>query len=315
MQRPMGEPSRPTLLCFGLGYSARRFVALYGDNLGNVFGTVRSIERADALNMASDGRLQPLVFDGHRATSALTDAMAQVDRVLVSIPPQAGRDSVLTAMEDAVARAPRLRTIVYLSTVGVYGDHGGGWVDETTPPRANVARSRSRLDAERAWQALGMRCGTAVAILRLAGIYGPQRSVLDQLARGDARIIVKPNQMFNRIHVDDIAQAIAAAFARHANGIFNVADDEPAPPGDPIMFAARLLDCEVPPKIPFAEAESSMSAMALSFWGECRRVRNDKFKRELGVALLYPTYREGLRAILDLSAGSGPSGSGHARPT
>jgi nucleoside-diphosphate-sugar epimerase len=138
-----------------------------------------------------------------------------------------------------------------------------------------------------------------VAVLRLAGIYGPGRNALVQIARGDARRIAKPGQVFNRIHVGDIVQAIDAAFARRAAGIFNVADDEPSSPGDPIVFAAQLLGRDPPPEIAFAHAAPSLSPMALSFWRECRRVRNDKLKRELGVALRYPTYREGLRALLE----------------
>ncbi len=186
------------------------------------------------------------------------------------------------------------------------------WVDEQTPPQPGSARSRERLAAERAWQDFGARRGVAVAILRLAGIYGPGQNALVQIARGKARRIVKAGQIFNRIHVGDIAQAIDAAFARAASGIFNVADDEPSPPGDPIVFAAQLMGREPPAEIAFDEAAPSMSPMALSFWQECRRVKNDKLKRELGVALRYPTYREGLSALFaegysqSLNANSGP---------
>ena len=189
----------------------------------------------------------------------------------------------------------------------MYGDRGGEWVDEETPPNPGSARSRERLRAERAWQELGARRGTAVAILRLAGIYGPGQNALVQFARGNARRIVKPGQIFNRIHVDDIAQAIDAAFARTASGIFNVADDEPSPPGDPIAFAAQLMGVPPPPEIPYEEAAPSMSPMALSFWQECRRVRNDKLKRALGVSLRYPTYREGLRALFEKRRSPSPS--------
>jgi nucleoside-diphosphate-sugar epimerase len=151
--------------------------------------------------------------------------------------------------------------------------------------------------AERAWQDLGDRRGIPVAILRLAGIYGPGQNALVQIASGRTRRIVKPGQIFNRIHVDDIAQAIDAAFARRASGLFNVADDEPTPPGEPIAFAAQLMGVAPPPEIAFDNAAASMSPMALSFWRECRRVHNDKLKRVLGVSLLYPTYRDGLRAL------------------
>ena len=144
----------------------------------------------------------------------------------------------------------------------------------------------------------GVRSGVPTAILRLAGIYGPGRNAFMQIARGDARRIVKPGQVFNRIHVDDIVQAIDAALRQKASGIFNVADDEPCPPGDPLAFAAQLLERDPPPEISFEQAAPTMSPLALSFWQDCRRVRNDKLKRELGVNLLYPTYREGLRALL-----------------
>jgi len=286
-----------TLLCFGLGYSAEYFVGMFGDAFARIIGTVRGAERAAVLNAHFAGRLKALAFDGRAPTAEVERAIGEADVALISIPQTETGDPVLAAFSGALLRARRLRSIVYLSTVGVYGDHGGAWVDEDTPPRPDSARTRGRLGAERAWQELGARSGAAVSVLRLAGIYGPGRNALVQITRGDARRIVKPAQVFNRIHVGDIAQAIDAAFARGATGIFNVADDEPSAPGDAIVFAARLLGREPPPEIPFADAAPSLSPMALSFWQECRRVRNDKLKRELGVTLLYPTYREGLRAL------------------
>jgi len=286
-----------TLICFGLGYSAEHFVGMFGDGFERIIGTTRGAERAAVLNAHHAGRLKALVFDGTLATPEVKAAIGAADLALVSIPPDETGDPILAAFGDALAHARRLRAIVYLSTVGVYGDHGGEWVDETTAPKPGSPRSRERLAAERAWQHLGERRGVAVAILRLAGIYGPGQNALVQLSRGTARRIVKPGQVFSRIHVGDIAQAIDAAFARAAGGIFNVADDEPSPPGDPIAFAAQLMGVEPPPEIPFDEAAPSMSPMGLSFWRECRRVRNDKLKRELGVTLLYPSYREGLRVL------------------
>jgi nucleoside-diphosphate-sugar epimerase len=293
-----------TLICFGFGYSAEHFAAASGRKFDRIVGTVRSAERAAILNAYDGKRLQALVFDGTHATSGLEAAIGEADFALISVPPGEDGDPVLAACGDALAQAPRPRSIVYLSTVGVYGDSGGAWVDEQTSPKPSSARSRERLAAELAWQELGARRGIAVAILRLAGIYGPGQNALVQLARGKARCIVKPGQIFNRIHVGDIARAIDAAFAGAASGIFNVADDEPSPPGDPVAFAAQLMGVEPPPEIPFEQAAPSMSPMALSFWQECRRVRNDRLKRELGMTLLYPTYREGLRALFN--AGSGP---------
>ena len=286
-----------TLLCFGLGYAAEHFIGTFGDGFERMIGTVRGVERAAILNARFAGRLKALPFDGISPTPELDHAIGEADVALVSIPQTKTGDPVLAAFGHTLPRARRLRSILYLSTVGVYGDHGGAWVDEDTPPRPDSARGQGRLAAEQAWQELGARSGVAVAVLRLAGIYGPGRNALVQIARGDARRIVKPGQVFNRIHVADIAQAIDAAFARKATGIFNVADGEPSPPGDPIVFAAQLLGRDPPPEIPFAQAAPSLSPMALSFWQACRRVKNDKLKRELGVRLLYPTYREGLRAL------------------
>ncbi len=288
-----------TLLCFGLGYSAEHFVGMFGGRFARIIGTSRSAERAAALNGRFAGCLKMLPFDGVTPTPELQGAIGEADAALISIPQTETGDPVLAAFGDTLVGANRLRSIVYLSTVGVYGDQAGGWVDEATPPQPDAARGRDRLDAERSWQQLGVRSRAAVAILRLAGIYGPGRNALVQITHGLARRIVKPGQVFNRIHVGDIAQAIEAALARKASGIFNVADDEPSPPGDPIVFAARLLGCEPPPEISFEQAAPSLSPLALSFWQDCRRVKNDRLKRELGVSLLYPTYREGLRALVD----------------
>jgi nucleoside-diphosphate-sugar epimerase len=287
------------LICFGLGYSAQHFVGIFGQKFDRIVGTVRDAERAAALNAHPSGRLKALVFDGTTVTPDLRSTTAEADAALVSVPPDENGDPVLRACGDALAHAQRLREIVYLSTIGVYGDRGGAWVDEATPPQPGAARSRERLTAEQAWLDFGARHNIAVAILRLAGIYGPGQNALVQIASGKARRIVKPGQVFNRIHVGDIAQAIDGALTRRASGIFNVADDEPTPPADPIVFAAQLMGVAPPPEIPFDQAAPSMSPMALSFWQECRRVKNDKLKHELGVSLRYPTYREGLRALFE----------------
>ena len=288
-----------TLICFGLGYSARHYLGQCGDCFARIVGTVRSAERAALLNAQFGDRRRAFAFDGCFPTPELKSAIAQADAALVSIPQTRSGDPVLAAFGNALTDAKHLRSAVYLSTVGVYGDHAGAWVDEQTPPRPEMTRSRERLAAEQAWQNFGARTGVPVAILRLAGIYGPGRNAFVQIARGDARRIVKPGQVFNRIHVDDIAQAIDAALTQKASGIFNVADDEPCPPGDPLIFAAQLLGRAPPPEIPFEEAAPAMSPLALSFWQDCRRVRNDKLKHELGVTLRYPTYREGLRALAE----------------
>jgi nucleoside-diphosphate-sugar epimerase len=288
-----------TLLCFGLGYSAEHFIAAYGDGFERIIGTVRSAERAGVLNAHLSGRSKALVFDGAFARPEVNDAIRDAAFVLISIPPNEIGDPALTVFADALAQARQLRSIVYLSTVGVYGDHSGEWIDEETPAKPGSVRSRARLAAECAWQDFGSRHGTTVTILRLAGIYGPGQNALVRIEHGKARRVVKSGQVFNHIHVDDIAQAIDAAFARSASGIFNVADDEPSPAGEPLSFAAQLMGTVPPPEISYEEAAASMSPMARSFWQECRRARNDKLKRELGVNLRFPTYREGLRALFD----------------
>jgi nucleoside-diphosphate-sugar epimerase len=288
-----------TLICLGLGYSAQHHVAAFGARFDRVVGTTRTAERAVGLAARDFGgrNVEMLTFDGATASEPLRAAVGQADALLISAAPDEQGDPVLAALRDALAAAPRLRSVALLSTVGVYSDRGGGWVDETAALEPVHERSRPRVAAEQAWQAFGRERGLPVAILRLSGIYGPGQNALVNVRLGRARNIDKPGQVFNRIHVEDIAQAIDAAFARQADGVFNVTDDEPTPPGDPIVFAAGLLGLPPPPVIPYAEAAKTMSPLAASFYAESRRVRNDKLKRVLGVRLRYPTYREGLRAL------------------
>jgi nucleoside-diphosphate-sugar epimerase len=292
-----------TLLCFGLGYCARHFVDTFATRFDQIIGTVRTPDKAQRIS--AGGAVHALVFD-ESARPEIADAIANCDALLASPPPTDSGDPVLTAFADALARAPRLKSVVYLSSVGVYGDHDGAWVDETTAPNPTTARARLRLIAEKAWQRLSADTGKSVAVLRLAGIYGPGRNALAQVANGTAKRIIKPGQVFSRIHVADIASVINNAFAQRANGVFNVSDDEPAAPQDVISFAADLLQRPAPPEIPFSQAIEDLSPMALSFYAECRRVRNERIKRELGVTLRFPTYREGLHALA--AAGSNECG-------
>jgi nucleoside-diphosphate-sugar epimerase len=287
-----------TLLCCGLGYCATHYVGAFGARFDRIIGTSRDAGRAAELTARSFAgrRVEMLVFDAS-ASEALRNAVRDADALLISAAPDEHGDPVLTALGDALAAALQLRSVALLSTVGVYGDRGGGWVDETTELEPVHERSRPRVAAEAAWQAFGRERGVAVAILRLSGIYGPGQNALVNVRLGRARNIDKPAQVFNRIHVEDIAQAIDAAFARQADGVFNVTDDEPTPPGDPIAFAAGLLGMPPPPAIPYADAVKTMSPLAASFYAENRRVRNDKLKGVLGVRLHHPTYREGLRAL------------------
>jgi len=281
----------PTLFCFGLGYSAQHYVREFGARFDRVVGTVRTPDKAATLR-----DVEALVFDGATASIEVTAAVGKADALLVSIAPDAHGDPALKFFADVIGGS-NIGAIVYLSTIGVYGDHQGRWVDEETPPKPINARSTERLATEAAWQALGRRSGKAVAILRLSGIYGPGQSALNQLVNGTAKRIVKPGQVFNRIHVADIAQAIDAAFAKRADGVFNISDDAATSAPEVIAYAAELLGVEPPPEIAYDVAEKTMTPMAKSFYGEVKRVRNAKLKSELGVTLRYPTYREGLKAI------------------
>lgn len=294
-----------TLFCFGFGYAATHYAAAFGERFDRVIGTARTPDKAAALAAQAAGR-DMLVFDGGEASSALVGRIEESDAVLVSAPPDDKGDPVLARLADAIARSRRVRTIVYLSTVGVYGDHAGAWVDETSVVRAVSPRGKARIAAEEAWRNFGASAGRAVAILRLAGIYGPGRNALVNLAAGTARRIVKPGQVFNRIHVADIAQAIDACLSGAVDGVFNVADDEPAPPQDVIAFAAALLRIPPPPDIPFEEARSTMTPMARSFYADNRRVRNAKLTSELAMRLVHPTYRDGLAALAAAGEGRDP---------
>jgi nucleoside-diphosphate-sugar epimerase len=298
----------PTLFCFGLGYSASHFIHESGGRFDRIAGTVTTRAKAAAIAAAGIGghKVEAFVFDGTDEPAPIEAALIDAAAVLVSVPPEEGGDPVLRHFASTIAGAPQLQSIVYLSTIGVYGDHGGAWIDEETPPIPISQRSRARLAAEQEWQALGSRAGKSVAILRLSGIYGPGQNALVQIARGTAKRIDKPGQVFNRIHVEDIAQAIDAAIAQRADGIVNVTDDEPTSQGVPVAFAADLLGVPPPPEIAFDEAAKGMSPMALSFYGESKRVRNDKLKRALGVTLRYPSYREGLRALFECREGLEP---------
>jgi nucleoside-diphosphate-sugar epimerase len=287
------------LLALGLGYCARHYVAEFGDRFTRVIGTTRGAPGPSSPSARLCGRcVETLVFDGISVSQELAAIVPQVDAALISAAPADGRDPVLAALGPQLEQARQLRTVVYLSSLGVYADSGGAWIDETAPAIPELARRGSaRIDAEQAWQALGARGGVPVAILRLGGIYGPGRNAMLRLLRGTAQRIVKAGHVSNRIHVYDVAQAIDAAFARRADGVFNVVDDEPAPPSDQIAFAAELLGMTPPPEIPHARARGRVAPFALSFYDGCIRARNDKLKSVLGMELRYANYRAGLRAL------------------
>jgi nucleoside-diphosphate-sugar epimerase len=259
-------------------------------------GTVRS---ADKLRALRDGGHDVLRFASDTPLQDPARAFAGITHLLCSIPPGADGDPALIAHADDLTRhAPGLRWIGYLSTTGVYGDHEGAWIDETTPEAPATDRARRRLAAERQWLDLGVRAAVAAHVFRLPGIYGPGRSALDHLRAGTARRIVRAGQVFSRIHIEDIATTVLASMQRpRAGAIYNVADDEPSPQADVVAFACTLLGVPPPPLVDYGAIEPSLSPMARSFYAESRRVKNALIKRELGVTLAFPTYRDGLRAI------------------
>lgn len=278
------------LFCFGYGFSARALAALLPD--AEIAATARSSDAVEELNGLGVGAVP---FDG---TSALPDgALDGVTHVLASVPPDDEGDPVVRHCGEQLRSAGSIRWVGYLSTTGVYGDHQGGWVDESTPLTPAGRRGERRVRAEAQWLALfADRPGISVQLFRLAGIYGPGRSQFRAVREGTARRLVKPGQVFSRIHVDDIAQALKASIDRPRDGAaYNLCDDEPAPPQDVVAFAAELLGIAPPPEVAFEDAD--LSPMARSFYGESKRVSNALIKEELGVRLRYPNYREGLRAV------------------
>jgi len=275
------------LFCFGLGFSGLALATRLQARSWRVSGTTRAVDKAQALTargiptrvFAPDQKLDPGTF-------------VDATHILSTIPPDADGDPVLDA-HGADLAALRPDWVGYLSTTGVYGDRAGGWVDEDSDLAPVGDRGRRRVAAEAGWRALGL----PLHIFRLAGIYGPGRSALDTVRAGRAQRIVKPGQVFSRIHVDDIATVLEASIARpRAGAIYNVCDDDPAPPQDVIAHACQLLGRAPPPEIAFDQA--TLSPMARSFYAESKRVSSQRIKTELGVALRYPDYRTGLAALL-----------------
>jgi nucleoside-diphosphate-sugar epimerase len=257
-----------------------------------VHGTCRSAERAEALRRAG---FSIELFDRDRKLPSA--AMAGATHVLVSVPPDAWGDPVLDCYGDEIAALPGLAWLGYLSATGVYGDRAGGWVDEGSELRPSGERGRRRVMAEAGWRDLWRRHGAPVHIFRLAAIYGPGRSPFDALRAGTARRIDKPGQVFSRVHVADLARVLCASMSQPRPGaVYNVCDDDPAPPEAVVAHVAALLGVAPPPLVPLAEAQ--LSALALSFYDDNKRVANALIKHELGVVLRYPNYRAGLAAIL-----------------
>lgn len=297
----IGAPG--VLFCFGLGYSAgflARSLAAWG---WRIAGTSR--DEASCARLAAEGFTMHRLAPG-RPLAAPAAALAGATHLLISVPPDAAGDPVLAAYGANIAALSELRWVGYLSTTGVYGDRGGAWVDESSDLAPSGERGRRRVAAEAQWLDLHCRHGLPVHIFRLAGIYGPGRSALDTVREGRARRIDKPGQVFSRIHVADIAATLRASIAMPDPGaVYNVCDDDPAPPEAVIAYACELLGVTPPPLLPFDAAE--LTPMARSFYDDNKRVSNRRINEELGVKLLYPSYKDGLRALLDPAAPRSPA--------
>lgn len=273
-----------TLLSLGHGYTSSALAARLVPLGWTVIGTCRDPARADLLRATG---VEPLLLPAD-----LSPALARASHVLAAAAPDAQGDPFLR-MAGVALRAAQPRWVGYLSTTAVYGDHRGAWVDEATPINPQSLRAVQRVQAEEAWLSTGL----PVHIFRLAGIYGPGRGPFEKVRDGSARRIIKPGQVFSRIHVDDIAETLLASILRPNPGaIYNVCDDDPAPAEDVLSHAAQLLGLPEPPAISYDEAE--MTPLARSFYAESKRVRNDRIKAELGVKLRYPDYRAGLAELL-----------------
>jgi nucleoside-diphosphate-sugar epimerase len=281
------------LLIFGLGYTASHFAARYGSRFPSVVGTYRTAMPGEKLPDVPN--VQRISFDGRASSLAIEAAIAKATHILTSIAPDEDGDPVLRHFGKTIAAAPYVEWVGYLSTVGVYGDANGAWIDETTAVKPTLERNVMRVRVEQEWLEVAQRRAVDIQILRLAGIYGPARNAIVNLKRGTARRVIKPGQVFNRIHVEDIAGSVMAGIERPKAGpFFNLADNEPAPPQDVVTFAAQIMGIEPPPEIAYQDAQ--MSSMARSFYGENKRVSNRRIGEQLGYNLAFPTYREGIRA-------------------
>lgn len=280
------------ILILGAGYSAQAFSRARPEGLVDAIqGTTRSTEKFDALRAAGSA---PLLWEGGPALPELANALSATTHLVVSAAPGDDGDPALNALGARIRTAENLRWIGYLSTVGVYGDHGGAWIDEAAALRPVSRRSKNRVAAEAAWARLSEEAGLPVAILRLSGIYGPGRNAFVNLERGTAKRLKKTGQVFNRIHADDIAGSLWHLMGLEAGGAFNVSDDEPAPPQDVVAFAAELMGVAPPPETPFETA--ALTPMQRSFYGENKRVSNAKLKGS-GYRFRFPDYRAALAAM------------------
>lgn len=276
-------------MMLGAGYTAQAFGLNYGAKFsGKIFGTTRSRQNFAALKKA---HIKPLVFDPDHLNDEFFDALATTTHLVISIAPDGREGKPADAVLDCpeiLAHMGKLQWIGYLSTIGVYGNHNGAWIDESAACHPSLPRNEKRLAVEKIWQNYGQQRKLAVAILRLGGIYGPARNAFVKLRAGNTKLIIKPGQVFNRIHVDDIAGVINAFAQNLTNGVFNIVDNEPAPPQDVMRYAAKLMGIEKLTEIPFEKAD--LTPMARSFYGDNKRILNHKLLKQ-GYSLKYPNYR------------------------
>ncbi len=283
----MTEMTR-SLFVFGMGYSAQAVAEHSAAQFTSITGTTRSREKAVATGRAGT---KYLLFDGEKPSEELVKALESATHLLISIAP-GDQDPVLAAIPDLRSLARNLQWVGYLSTVGVYGNHDGAWVDEDTDPLPVSKRSIQRLNAENAWQQFAEEAKLPLTIFRLSGIYGPGRNAFINIEAGKSRRLVKPGQVFNRIHRDDIGRAVTLAMQGNIPGTINITDDEPSPPQHVVSFAHALMGKEPPPDIDFETAD--LTPMARSFYGENKRVANTRSKSELGMEYQWPDYRTAL---------------------
>lgn len=285
-------PAKKHIFCFGLGYTALHCMPLLPRDAWHISGTCRNREKQHTLQSAG---IDACIWQGGTPDTKILEAVKNATHILHSIPPDATGDSVITSFGGVISASNALEWLGYLSTTGVYGDHQGDWVDESTPVNPSNDRSIYRVNAEAQWLSLGV----PAHIFRLSGIYGPGRSAIEAMQSGKARRIDKPGQYFSRIHVEDIARVLLASVNNPKPGsIYNVADDMPAPQEQVIAYAAKLLGLEPPPLVSIEDA--GLSPMARSFYANNRRVKNHKMKQELGITLTYPSYIEGLQHVFYL---------------
>ncbi|MGB7286332.1 MAG: SDR family oxidoreductase [Salaquimonas sp.] len=283
---------RQHLFIFGFGFTSEAVAHRLSDGFESISGTTRSIEKFDKF---IEQEVIPVLFDGDNVSEDLLTRLKSATHLLVSIGPNEEGEPTLNAIRNILAECENLQWIGYLSTVGVYGDHDGAWVNEETPCKPVSKRSRQRVAAENEWLEIGKTLNLPVAIFRLSGIYGPGRNTFMNIEKGQARRLVKPGQVFNRIHREDIASAVALAIEKSANGIFNITDDLPAPPQDVVTYAFEMMGKTPPKEIDFATAD--LTPMARSFYGENKRVSNAKSKEVLGMTYQWPDYQQSLKRM------------------